>query len=84
MKSMSAKDAKNGFGLLLDTAQREPVQIQKKGRPVAVIISQEEYDKLEAVRDGWWTAQAKKAAAGGHLSKKDSQKLLADLLDAED
>ena len=27
MKSMSAKEAKNGFGLLLDTARAEPVTI---------------------------------------------------------
>ena len=84
MKSMSAKDAKNGFGLLLDTAQREPVQIQKKGRPVAVVISQEEYETLEAVRDSWWGTQAKNAAASGYIGKKESENLLADLLNAKD
>ena len=46
MKIMSAKDAKNGFGLLLDTARAEPVTIEKHGRAVAVVISVEEYDKL--------------------------------------
>jgi prevent-host-death family protein len=84
MKSMSAKDAKNGFGQLLDTAQREPVTIEKKGRPVAVVISLDEYEKLEAARDAYWAAQAKKAASGGRLSKKESEKLLSDLLNAED
>ena len=29
MKSMSAKEAKNGFGLLLDTARAEPVTIDE-------------------------------------------------------
>ncbi len=46
MKSMSAKEAKNGFGLLLDTARAEPVTIEKHGRPVVVVLSTEEYDRL--------------------------------------
>lgn len=47
MKSMSAKDAKNGFGLLLDTARAEPVVIEKHGRAVAVVIAIEEFERLK-------------------------------------
>lgn len=50
MKSMSAKDAKNAFGLLLDTARAEPVTIVKHGRRVAVVVSAEEYDRLAGDR----------------------------------
>ena len=46
MKSMSAKEAKNGFGLLLDTARAAPVTIKKHGRPVVVVLSTEEYERL--------------------------------------
>jgi len=46
MKSMSAKDAKNAFGLLLDTARAEPVTIEKHGRRVVVVVSVEEYERL--------------------------------------
>lgn len=46
MKSMSAKDAKNGFGRLLDTARAEPVTIEKHGRAVVVVLSTEEYERL--------------------------------------
>ena len=46
MKSMSAKEAKNGFGLLLDTARAEPVTIEKHGRPVVVVLSTEGYERL--------------------------------------
>ncbi|MEW5424105.1 type II toxin-antitoxin system Phd/YefM family antitoxin [Amorphus sp. 3PC139-8] len=46
MKTMSAKEAKNGFGLLLDTARAEPVTIEKHGRPVAVVLSTEAYERL--------------------------------------
>jgi prevent-host-death family protein len=43
---MSAKEAKNGFGLLLDTARAEPVVIEKHGRPVVVVLSVEQYERL--------------------------------------
>lgn len=47
MKTMSAKEAKNGFGLLLDTARAEPVTIEKHGRPVVVVVSVEQYERLQ-------------------------------------
>ncbi len=52
MKSMSAKDAKNGFGHLLDTARAEPVTIEKHGRAVVVVIAIEEYRRLIALDEG--------------------------------
>ena len=50
MKSMSAKDAKNAFGLLLDTARAEPVMIEKHGRAVVVVLSVEEFERLSKER----------------------------------
>ncbi|MFO1153004.1 MAG: type II toxin-antitoxin system prevent-host-death family antitoxin [Rhodospirillales bacterium] len=47
---MAALEAKNRFGELLDTAQREPVIIEKHGRAVAVMVSAEEYKELEALK----------------------------------
>lgn len=49
MKSISAKEAKNSFGLLLDTARAEPVTIEKHGRPVVVVLAIEEYERLESI-----------------------------------
>lgn len=46
MQTMSAKDAKNSFGLLLDRARAEPVQVEKYGRPVVVVVSVEEFQRL--------------------------------------
>jgi prevent-host-death family protein len=42
MKTMSAREAKNGFGLMIDTARAEPVLIEKHGRGVVVVVSVEE------------------------------------------
>lgn len=50
MKTMSAKDAKNSFGLLLDHARAEPVQVEKHGRPVVIVMSVEEFQRLSSVR----------------------------------
>jgi prevent-host-death family protein len=48
---MSAKDAKNSFGLLIDHARAEPVIVEKHGRPVVVVVSVEEYRRLAAEHD---------------------------------
>jgi prevent-host-death family protein len=45
MQSTSAQDAKNSFGLL-DRARVEPVQVEKHGRPVVVVVSVEEFQRL--------------------------------------
>ena len=54
MKSMSAKGAKNSFGLLLDTARAEPVTIEKHGRAVVVVLSTEEYERLTDKKAPGW------------------------------
>jgi prevent-host-death family protein len=48
MATISATDAKNKFGQMLEMAQAGPVHIQKSGRDVAVVLSAEEYAKLQA------------------------------------
>ncbi len=48
MKTMSARDAKNAFGMMLDTARAEPVAIEKHGRKVVVVVAVEEYERLKA------------------------------------
>lgn len=47
MSTITATDAKNRFGQVLEEAQREPVRVQKSGRDVAVIISAAEYERLQ-------------------------------------
>ena len=49
MKEVTAKEAKNRFGLLLDNAQRTPVRVTKNGRAVGVMMSMEQYDRLRGI-----------------------------------
>lgn len=48
MRSISARDAKNSFGKLIDMARAEPVAIEKHGRTVVVVLSVESYEMLLA------------------------------------
>ena len=50
MKVMASTKAKTHFGALLDATQREPITIEKKGRPVAVIMSKIEYEAYESLK----------------------------------
>ncbi|MBJ3785235.1 type II toxin-antitoxin system prevent-host-death family antitoxin [Devosia sediminis] len=50
MAAISATDAKNKFGQVLEMAQAEPVRIQKNGRDVAVVLSGEQFAAWEASR----------------------------------
>ena len=43
---VTATEAKNRLGQVLEQAQREPVFIEKSGRRHSVVLSVEQYDKL--------------------------------------
>ncbi len=60
MKTLSAREAKNGFGNLIDTARQQPVLIEKHGRPVVVVLAVEEYERIA------------KENVGKHGSKNES------------
>ncbi|HQU69015.1 MAG TPA: type II toxin-antitoxin system prevent-host-death family antitoxin [Albidovulum sp.] len=47
---MSATLASKEFGRFIDAAQREPVLLTKKDRPVAVTVSVADWEELTALR----------------------------------
>lgn len=80
--TFTAKEAKNNFGRLLDEARRIPVIIKRNGRKVAVMLSLEEYNFLEALSDAYWAKRAKSAEKKGFVGVKKSNKLMERLLHA--
>ena len=78
MKTISAVDAKNRFGQFLDAAQREPVVVTKKNRPVGVFFS------MADIEDTLWGEEAKAAHEEGYLSAGESSVRLNALLNADD
>lgn len=51
LKVFTAKEAKNTFGKLIDSAQREPVIVTKKNRPVVVVLSIEDAEDKLLLKD---------------------------------
>ncbi len=84
MRPLTSVDAQNRFGEMLDTAQREPVEITRRGRPVAVVVSPREYQALAADRSTVHSAalaaaaRAAVAAFRGSGSGGGAARLVAD------
>ncbi len=47
--STTAKDAKCGFGPLINLARAEPGMLAKRGRRVVVVMAVEEFERLKAL-----------------------------------
>ncbi len=43
MLTMTSLEAQNQFGTLIDASQRQPITVTRRGRPVAVVQSYEDY-----------------------------------------
>jgi len=50
MDTLTASDAKREFGELLLKAQKSPVGINKNGKPVAVIVSADDYNEIQKMK----------------------------------
>jgi prevent-host-death family protein len=48
MAELTATEAKNRFGEMLEMARTEPVAIQKSGRIAAYLVSAEQYERMQA------------------------------------
>ncbi|WP_309130785.1 type II toxin-antitoxin system Phd/YefM family antitoxin [Brevibacterium sp.] len=46
MSTITASDARKSFAAVLETAQTEPVVIERRGERQAVVLSASEYDRL--------------------------------------
>lgn len=50
MKTMTCSEVKNNFDEVLMLAQDEPIEIQKNGKSIAVMMSYDNYKELEAMK----------------------------------
>jgi prevent-host-death family protein len=83
MKEAAATEVKNKFGQMLETVMSEPIAIEKKGRPVAVMMSIAEYERLVEIEDRYWGEKAVRAIEEGFVSDTDAKALLEGKLGAE-
>ncbi len=64
MKTLTAKDAKYGFGRLIHLACAEPVTIAWHGRPVVVAMAVEEFERPKAQDEAGMSAAGSKQDRG--------------------
>ncbi len=81
MRTISSLDAKNRFGQLLEAVQRAPVTVTKQGRPAAVVLSVEDYDRMRGA--AWQRLEetmvaARREASNRGLTDEQLDALLAD------
>lgn len=78
MEIISAADIEAHFGQFMDAAQRGPVVVTKKNRPVGVFFS------MDDIQDIIWAKEAWEAHEKGYLSTEESAARLNALLNADD
>jgi prevent-host-death family protein len=81
MRIVTATEAKQNLGALLDNAQSEPVLIRRQKRDIAVILSVREYERLRAINlaefNRFCDVIGQRAAAAG-LTEEKLAELLAE------
>lgn len=65
MLNISSSEFKKQMGTYLSTMLDDPIQIEKSGRPVAVVMSPEEYAYLQELEEQYWIARAEAATSSG-------------------
>jgi prevent-host-death family protein len=81
VKTVSTATLKTRLLYYLQAAVTEPVVIQTKDVPVAVLISFEEYERLASLEKNYWLHRAKKAEDSGYIGITKSAELLKAGLD---
>jgi prevent-host-death family protein len=69
MEIVNASDAKREFGEVLLKAQKEPVGINKNGKPVAVMVSANEYEELTTLKEAWLKIELQKGLDDLHAGR---------------
>ena len=75
METLNASDAKREFGEVLLKAQKEPVRINRNGKPVAVMVSALEFEQLQAFKEECLKRELEKGMASletGNVIESDA------------
>lgn len=80
MKTLTATEIRHKFGEVVEGLKVEPVIVEKSGRPVAVVLSYEAFERYQELEDAWWGEKARQAAAEGLLSSEESASWITERL----
>lgn len=81
MKTVSTATLKARLLHYIDVAGVEPIVVQKKEGPVAVIVSFDEYTRLISLEKNYWIQRSRNAKGAGYLGVAKSTELLKAGLD---
>jgi prevent-host-death family protein len=81
--AVSASEAKQKFGKIMDAARINPVVIEKSGRESVVVISIERYRELQAVEDAYWIAQAEEGIKSGFVGTEKTAQFIKEKMDVQ-
>ena len=73
---ITTTNLKNRLEQYLEASIKEPVIIEKNGRPTSVIISYEAFQQFLTLEDKLWALRALEAEKKGYLGTKKSAELL--------
>lgn len=90
MITVTSVEAQNRFGELIDRSQREPVEVTRRGRTVAYVVSEHDMRELVDVRRrraeaaGWYAeyrrqVEARPAGEAPALTEADVNRLVHEL-----
>ena len=85
METLTSNQAKTQFGDLLLKVQRGPVEISRNGKPVAVMISADDYSAMEPLKMELLRQSLKRGLADLEAGKiQDGDSVFTSMIDAED
>ena len=79
MKTITANELKQSTGRAMDQAQRQPVIVEKYGRPHVVILSHEDYREYERLRYAALKAGIQKGIDSGDGGPFEPDALIAEI-----
>ncbi len=79
MRSVSASDAEDGLDKLLEAAQRGPIDVRQQDHSVAIVISPQEYERLQRLKADQFNATCDRIAASVQ-ARGLTEEILAEIL----
>ncbi len=83
LPTITATEAKQNFGEVIHKTLLSPICVEKNGKRIAVVMSLQEFERLQALEDGCWLFMAQRSLAeGGGLEEEESDRFLTEILNA--
>lgn len=80
MKKVTATELKTKTGECLEKALKEPLEIEKNGRVIAVLVAHEDYARLSRIENEYWLARVEAAEKSGYIGTDATAKFFKEIL----